>query len=142
MKTIRPTFAMTFRELAIWLENRLGTCHLLVNRTAKEPADLLQATGLHDRLVRELLKAIYKGNKCYHVRAYVSAERTLEALQPVREKVLDQPATDLTTVDFLDAVDAAVRAAFALPAMLGNRPDEGTAQIIPLPNRRRLKQVG
>lgn len=133
---------MTFRELAIWLENRLGTCYLLVNRAAKEPADLLQATGLHDRLVHELLRAVYKSNRCYHIRAPVSAERTLAALQPVREKVLDQAATDLSTVRFLDAVDAAVRAAFVLPAARESRPHSGPAQIIPLPGWRRLKQAG
>ncbi|MDD3650814.1 hypothetical protein [Immundisolibacter sp.] len=132
---------MTFRELAIWLENRLGTCHLLVNRDAKEPADLLLATGLHDRLVRELLRAVYKSNRCYHIRARLSAERTLAALQPVREKVLDDPGTDLHTVQFLDAVDVAVRAAFAVPppAPVSLAP---RGRVIPLPPSRRLQRAG
>ena len=133
---------MTFRELAIWLENQLGTCHLLVNRTAKEPADLLLATGLHDRLVNELMRAVYKSNRCYHIRAAILAGPTLAALQPVREKVLDQPTTDLSTVRFLDALDVAVRAAFGLSMTRHNRPDDGPARIIPLPGWRRLKQAG
>ncbi|GAB4348130.1 MAG: hypothetical protein Kow0073_00670 [Immundisolibacter sp.] len=137
----QPAHAMTYRELAIWLENQLGTCHLLINRAAKEPADLLLATGLHDRLVKELLRAIYKSNRCYHIRARISAEPTLAALQPIREKVLDQPATDLLTVRFLDAVDAAVRAAFRLPLHDHPRP-AAPAQIIPLPRRRVLTHTG
>ena len=131
---------MTFRELAIWLENRLGTCHLLVNREAKEPADLLLATGLHDRLVHELLRAVYKSNRCYHIRARLSADHTLRALQPVREKVLDEPATDLHTVRFLDALDAAVRAAFALPPARRTRP-VSLGQVIALPGAP-LQQAG
>ncbi len=133
---------MTFRELAIWLENQLGTCHLLVNRTAKEPADLLLATGLHDRLVNELMRAVYKSNRCYHIRAIIQAGPTLAALQPVREKILDQPTTDLSTVRFLDAIDTAVRAAFGLSRILRTQPDDGPARIIALPGWRRLKQAG
>lgn len=133
---------MTYRELAIWLENELGTCHLLVNRAAKEPADLLLATGLHDQLVRELLRAVYKSNRCYHIRARLSAERTLAALQPVREKVLDQPATDLLTVRFLDAVDAAVRGAFRLPDKGQPTPVTAPAKVIPLPRWRVLTHTG
>ncbi len=133
---------MTYRELVIWLENRLGTCHLMVNRSAKEPADLLQATGLHDRLVRELLQAVYKANRCYHIRALVSAECTLAALQPVREKVLDQPAPDLSTVRFLDTIDTAVREAFAVPTPSPAQPTGGASQVIALPRWRRLGKVG
>ncbi len=133
---------MTFRELAIRLENQLGTCHLLVNRTAKEPADLLLATGLHDRLVNELMRAVYKSNRCYHIRAAILAGPTLAALQPLREKVLDQPSTDLSTVRFLDAIDAAVRAAFGLSQTRRGRPDDGPGQIIPLPGWRPLKRAG
>jgi hypothetical protein len=137
-----PSLDMTFRELAIWLENRLGTCHLLVNRDAKEPADLLLATGLHDRLLRELLRAVYKANRCYHIRARLSAESTLTALQPLREKVLEEPATDLHTVRLLDAVDRAVRAAFAVPLAQPAAPDLIGGQVIPLPVSRRLRRAG
>lgn len=130
---------MTFRELAIWLENQLGTCHLLVNRAAKEPADLLLATGLHDRLLNELMRAVYKSNRCYHIRAAIQAGPTLAALQPVREKILDQPTTDLSTVRFLDAIDTAVRAAFGLSQTRRGQPDDGPGEIIPLPGWRRLQ---
>ncbi|MFZ5493298.1 MAG: hypothetical protein ACOY6E_12475 [Pseudomonadota bacterium] len=133
---------MTFRELAIWLENRLGTCHLLVNRDAKEPADLLLATGLHDRLLKELLTAVYKSNRCYHIRARLSAQNTLAALQPLREKVLEEPATDLHTVRLLDAVDLAVRAAFALPSAQRTVAASSTCEIIRLPASRSLRQAG
>jgi hypothetical protein len=137
-----PSLDMTFRELAIWLENRLGTCHLLVNRDAKEPADLLLATGLHDRLLRELLRAVYKANRCQHIRARLSAESTLTALQPLREKVLEEPTTDLHTVRLLDAVDRAVRAAFAVPLAQPAAPDLIGGQVIPLPVSRRLRRAG
>lgn len=133
---------MNFRELAIWLEHRLGTCHLLVNRDAKEPADLLLATGLHDRLLKELLTAVYKSNRCYHIRAGLSAERTVAALQPLRERVLDEPATDLHTVRLLDAVDSAVRTAFSLPNAPPTGSTNGSGQVIPLPGSGRLQRAG
>lgn len=133
---------MTFRELAIRLENHLGTCHLLVNRDAKEPADLLLATGLHDRLLKELLRAVYKANRCYHIRAPLLAENTLAALQPLREKVLEEPATDLHTVRLMDAIDRAVRAAFALPLAPPAAARTTVGQVIPLPGLRRLRRAG
>ncbi len=133
---------MTFRELAIWLENHLGTCHVLVNRDAKEPADLLMATGLHDRLLKELLRAVYKANRCYHIRAPLSAGNTLAALQPLREKVLEEPATDLHTVRLLDAVDRAVRAAFALPSAPRAVVEAAVGQVIALAGSRRLRRAG
>lgn len=133
---------MTFRELAIRLEHRLGTCHLLVNRDAKEPADLLMSTGLHDRLLKELLRAVYKANRCYHIRARLSAANTLAALQPLREKVLEEPATDLHTVRLLDAVDRAVRAAFALPSTRQVSAEATLGQVIPLSVSRRLWRAG
>jgi hypothetical protein len=59
----------------------------------------------------------------------------------VREKVLDDPGTDLHTVQFLDAVDAAVRAAFAVPPA-APAPAAAGGRVIPLPPSRRLQRAG
>lgn len=105
--------SLDFRSLLLALEDRLGTCHVLVNRQAKEPAGILLPTGVHDTLVRELARAVYRNNRCYHVRARVQEVETLRALLPGHTRVIEDPATDWATVQFLDRFHAAVRASFA-----------------------------
>jgi hypothetical protein len=102
-----------YRSLLLAIEDRLGTCHVLVDREAKEPAGLLLATGVHDALTREMARAIYRGNRCYHVRARVSEEPTLRALLPIRARVLADMATDWATAQFLDRFYEAAQGAFA-----------------------------
>lgn len=111
--------SLDFRSLLLALEDRLGTCHVLVNRQAKEPAVILLETGIHDALVKTLARAIYKSNRCYHVRAAVSEPATLAALLKVRAQVLENPATDWATAQFLDRVDEAVRRVFAVARQPG-----------------------
>lgn len=121
--------SLDFRSLLLALEDRLGTCHLLVNRNAKEPADVLLQTGVHDALAKELTRAIYKSNRCYHIKARVSEGATLAALGPVRARVLEDPRLDWATVRFLDDFHAAVRASFAqVRATTGNRSTRAPAR--------------
>lgn len=120
--------SLDFRSLLLALEDRLGTCHVLVNRHAKEPAGILLPTGVHDTLIRELVRAVYKSNRCYHVRAKVQEAETLRALAPVRARLIEDPATDWATVQFLDRFHAAVRASFAGTAHGRENPVPVTAR--------------
>lgn len=132
--------SLDFRSLLMALEDRLGTCHVLVNRHAKEPAGILLPTGVHDTLIRELVRAVYKSNRCYHVRAKVQETETLRALAPVRARLIEDPATDWATVQFLDRFHAAVRASFAgtaqgraTPAAATPRGETAGARIFSFP---------
>lgn len=137
--------SLDFRTLLLALENRLGTCHVLVNRQAKEPATILLETGVHDALFKTLVRAIYRNNRCYHVRAAVSEPATLEALLKQRVKVLENPATDWATVQFLDRVDEAVRGSFAArraqsaPRAAAARPATVSAQVLAFPGAARVQ---
>lgn len=104
--------SLDYRALLVALEHRLGTCHILVRRDAREPATLLAPTGIHDRLVKQLTQAIYRGNRCYHIRALVLPRASLAALLPVRVRALEDPRADLATVRFLNDFQRAVRLAF------------------------------
>ena len=84
------------------MEQALGTRHVLVNREAREPADILLPTGIHDSLVRELTKAVYKRSQCYHIRALVSPEAARVSLQDLREKILQNQDTDTHLIGFMD----------------------------------------
>lgn len=117
---------LDYRSLLLALEDRLGTCHVLVSREAKEPAGMLLATGVHDALTREMARAIYKTNRCYHVRARVAEEPTLRALLPIRARVLADPRTDWATAQFLDRFYEAVQAAFARAARRAAPPPRPT----------------
>ena len=128
-----------YRGLLIHLENRLGTCKLLVSRAAKEPADLLLPTGVLDRLVREMVRAIYKNNRCYHIRARVTETESLRALAPFLESLADDPQHDLETARLTFDLHAAVKDYFGGGS--GARPDaahgvsRGPAEVIALRGR-------
>lgn len=129
----------TYRGLLIHLENRLGTCKLLVSRAAKEPADLLLPTGVLDRLVREMVRAIYKNNRCYHIRAEVTEKASLRALAPFLESLADDPQHDLETARLTFDLHAAVKDYFSGGAsaapQVGHGAARGPAEVIALPRR-------
>ena len=129
----------TYRGLLIYLEHRLGTCNLLVSRAAKEPADLLLPTGVLDRLVREMARAIYKSNRCYHIRATVNEDASLRALAPFLESLADNPQHDLETARLTFDLHAGVKGYFGGAAAgtgrTGHRLSRGSADIITLRRR-------
>lgn len=96
--------ALTYRELLLILELELGTQHILVNRNAKEPGNILLPTGVHDALLGKLTKAIYKKSQCYHIKAPVLPAVALSALQSCREERLLSEQTDWDTVRLLDQI--------------------------------------
>lgn len=96
--------ALTYRELLLILELELGTQHILVNRNAKEPGDILLPTGVHDSLLGKLTKAIYKKSRCYHIKAPVLPAEALSVLQAFREEKLLSKQTDWDTVRLLDQI--------------------------------------
>lgn len=99
------------------MELELGTQHVLVNRNAKEPADILLPTGVYDPLIRRLTKAIYKRSGCYHIHAPLLGLETVNALQLMREEILQKAQTDLDTLKFLDQLYWLFQAIFMdLPA--------------------------
>ena len=93
---------MNYREFTIALEHRLGTRYLLVDREAKEPADLLLPTGVHDRLLREILRAVYKACECYHIKAPLSRARTLAAIAPILGRLREAPDSDIDVIRLVD----------------------------------------
>ncbi len=93
---------MNYRDFTIALEHRLGTRHLLVDRHAKEPADLLLPTGVHDRLLREILRAVYKASECYHIKARLNGAKTLAAIAPIQARLRDADDSDLDVIRLVD----------------------------------------
>lgn len=91
-----------YRQLLLALEDALGTGNLLVDHQAREPADILLPTGVHDRLLKSTLRAVYKNNKCYHINAPISAARTLPVLAELRHRVREDSAADITLVHLVD----------------------------------------
>lgn len=104
---------MNYREFSIALEHRLGTRYLLVNRAAKEPADLFQSTGVHDQLLMSVLKSIYKSNRCYHIKALIQGDKTLAAIAPFQSKLRDDPRSDIDVVRLVDDLFNAAQGLFA-----------------------------
>lgn len=131
--------SLDYRALLMALERRLGTCHILVRRDAREPAAVLVPTGIHDRLVKQLTQAIYRGNRCYHIRAPVQARASLAALLPVRAQALEDPRADLATVHFLNDFQEAVRLAFGQThgEVRGIAPPAFSGQVLAFPASRR-----
>lgn len=138
LTTRRHMPAMNYREFTIALEHRLGTRYLLVDREAKEPGDLLLPTGVHDRLLREILRAVYKACECYHIRAPLDGDRALAVIAPIQTSLRDAADSDIDVIRLVDelfcAAEELLRAASPHAAQDPAGVEElPPASVIPLP---------
>lgn len=95
-----------------YLETRVGHHQLPLDPQAHDLRGLLASCALHHEVTRELTQAIYKQNRCNTLRDRVDPARTLEAIVPIRLKILQSDTTDLDLFHFIEAWCAAVTAFF------------------------------
>lgn len=103
---------MTFRQLMQHLEQTLGHHRIPINEHAATLRDLFDSCALHHDLTVDLSKEIYRANRCHHLSGGVTRAATLEALAPIRLKVLRCSRTDVDTASFIEDACAAVSSYF------------------------------
>lgn len=109
---------MSYVGLMQYLEARLGHHQLPLDPGARDLRDLLASCALHHEVARELLHAIFKQNRCNKLTDDVERNATIDAIVPIRLKILKSETTDLDLFHFIEAWCAAVTGYFddqALP---------------------------
>lgn len=138
---------MTFRQLMQYLEQTLGHHQVPINEHAASLRDLFDSCALHHDLTLDLSKEIYRANRCHHLSGRITRAATLEALAPIRLKVLRASNTDVDTASYIEEACAAVSNYFDQQAPESERPHATTprssAEVIPLSSfrSRRMKSL-
>ncbi|MHB8253255.1 MAG: hypothetical protein ACYDEV_06040 [Acidiferrobacter sp.] len=128
---------MTFLQLLQILEERLGRLHLPLKPGATNIHELFEGCGLHHELTLTLVRAIYTGNRCHHLKDQVAAEPSLRAIAPIHAAVLHADHTDIDTFRFLQAFVAAVQSVFGQqPRPRPIKPQVEFGRVLPFPVRR------
>lgn len=139
MATDRPSFTvetMTYLELLRLLEERLGRLHVPLRANASTVHELFDGCALHHELMTALVRAVYTGNRCHHVKDRVTPDKTLQAIGPIRTAILNADDTDIDTYRFVEAFFAEVQKGFGQHQPKPHRrlPQAG-GQIIAFPRR-------
>lgn len=127
---------MTFRQLVKHLENRLGYHQMPVDAGAEGPQDLFESCPLHDDLTKQLVRGIYKRNRCQHMGDPVYQDKTESVLKEIRNCVRQEKRTDVDRYNFVEDYCQAVHEFFTDDRLLDNdtRTDpsdtRSSAQII------------
>jgi hypothetical protein len=138
---------LSFRTLAEFLEERLGSHQFPINHEASSPRDLFDGCALHDELSKQLLRDIYKRNACKRLDDPVQQNQTEAALAEIRTGLLATPAgMDVDKYNYVEDVCIAVQEFFqpreAHAATPNPRaPETASAEVIDINRyrRRRMK---
>ncbi len=127
---------MTFRELMQQLEAQLGHHQIPLQAAPTGMHDLFEFCALHHELMTEIALAIYKQNNCRALTDQVTRAATLDALAPIRLRVLRSPKTDVDLFHLIEELCRAVDVAFGANESMAKGPAadpvRGRASVISL----------
>jgi hypothetical protein len=133
---------MTFLELLLALEHRLGYQHVPLNPRADSLKQIFECSPVHHDLMHRVVQALYHANHCRQLGDSVEKDACFAAIGPVRQQTLKTPSTDVDAYHLLDDLCHALDQAFAN----GERPQPSTsadarptADVIPLNVKRRRR---
>ena len=139
---------MTFEQLMQHLERKLGHHQFPLNPDASGIKDLFVSCALHHELALDLTREIYRRNKCQKLRAEVTGPNTIEAIAPIRLRILKSPSTDIDTFNFIEDCCATVTACFDCHSPEPRResrrePKAKTSTVVPFAafRSRRIKSL-
>lgn len=138
---------LSFRSLAEFLEERLGSHQFPINPGAISPRDLFDGCALHDELSKQLLRDIYKRNACRNLDDEVHRDQTEAALAEIRTGLLAaKSGMDVDKYNYVEDVCIAVKEFFQprdddTSVRSPQTPEYASAEIIDINRyrRRRMK---
>lgn len=105
---------MTFRQLIEHLEIRLGYHQMPVDAHAEGPQNLFENCPLHDDLTKQLVRGIYKRNRCQRLGDPVYQDKTESVLTEIRNCVRQEKRTDIDRHNFIEDYCQAVHEFFTV----------------------------
>lgn len=99
---------MTFRQLIVFLADRIGHHQIPVRDDAHDIGDLLGADAVHHDLIHDIVKRLYKANRCGYLDADIDADTTFSILGEARGEIRRSPKTDIDQVLLIDRLGTEV----------------------------------
>ena len=91
-----------FRDLVTWWAERVGRHHIPLCDGMEDINNLLGPDAVHHELVHQVVRQVYRANRCGHLGAGISLEQTFTALGQVREALLNSVGADVDQIDLLE----------------------------------------
>jgi hypothetical protein len=105
-----------FRDLVLYLADRIGRQHIPVHDDAADIHDLLGADAVHHELIKNTVRRIYRSNHCGHLDAPITQDKTFKVLGAIRKELAGSQFTDIDQINLLDSVGDACRQWFHVNA--------------------------
>jgi hypothetical protein len=137
---------VTYRGLVAHLAEILGYHQIPLNPAARDIHTLLDGSPLHDDMTRQLLRAIYKKNRCNHLDSRIAREATEAVLVEIRQGALRAESTDVDKHGFLEDLCFAVDRYFrgvdhgGDAEQVSRAPRTATGNILDLTRYRRIRK--
>jgi hypothetical protein len=133
---------MTFRKFVEYLEDRLGYHQIPRNPYAETPHDIFESCPLHDELTKQLIRTIYKRNKCQRLIDPVNREATESVLKEIRNGQFKEAKMDVDRFHFIEDFCAAVDEFFSEDSRVttqktSNGSENQSAQVVDMHRFRR-----
>lgn len=125
-----------YRELIGLLAERVGRHQLPLREDASDIKELLCPDAVHYELSKEMLRMIYRRNRCGHLDACVHARPTFEALGEIRSRLSRCRRTDIDQINLLDEIGWSLRQIFQTDRRTNSVSVSETPEIVAFPQRR------
>lgn len=130
---------MTFLELLLALEHRLGYHQLPVNPRARSIKEVFESSPVHQEFMTQLVRAVYSENRCQRLSDPVTRDQTFAAFAPLRVAQLRSAQCDVDMHHTLDELCLALEQVFPREraATAPARDTATRAQVVALDSFRR-----
>ncbi len=98
-----------FRDLVLYLADRIGRQHIPAHEDADDIHDLLGADAVHHELIKNTIRQIYRTNHCGHLDAPITQDKTFKVLGAIRKELAGSQFTDIDQINLLESVGDACR---------------------------------
>ena len=98
-----------FRDLVLYLADRIGRQHIPAHDDAADIHDLLGADAVHHELIKNTVRRIYRSNHCGHLDAPITQDKTFKVLGAIRKELASSQFTDIDQINLLESVGDACR---------------------------------
>lgn len=114
-----------YRTLMLKLADWVGHHHLPIRNDAVDIHQILEGEPIHNKLVQDIVRSIYRLNHCNHLDDWVDTEIVFDALGEIRERLLDHTSTDIDQINLLEEMGWAMRSLFStIDSMPKQRTDK------------------
>ncbi len=108
---------MTFRNLIVYLADRIGRHHIPVRDETHAIRDFVGPDGVHHDLITRFVRLVYRANGCGYLDAPVARPATAEVLERIRREVLSSTQTDIDQVRLIEELVTGVTLYFCVDPM-------------------------